>query len=88
MTTVYSSTAKGGISGPSPLSMLGFGMTWACIGLGYTITTSVSSYDQQPCPVQKTVLPQVHPPHLALILSTPSSMMKIRKEEGEEFHNI
>lgn len=71
-TTVYSPTDKGGISGPSPLSMLGFGMTWACIRLGYSIT----------------VLPQIYPPPLALILSTPSSTMKIRKEEEEEFHNI
>lgn len=71
MTTVHSSTAKGGISGPTPLSMLGFGTAWACTGLVHTITTSGSSHLQLLCFAQKTLLPHSHQPPLAPTLSTP-----------------
>lgn len=72
VTTVHSSTAKGGISGPTPLSMLGFGTAWACTGLVHAIITSGSSHLQLLCFAQKTLLPHSHPPPLAPTLSTPA----------------
>lgn len=49
-------------------SMFGFGSALASPSLMHIATTTVSSYVQLPCCVQRTLFPWCHPPPLALIL--------------------
>lgn len=48
-------SAKGGTLCTPSLTVLGFGLTWACKGLVHAVTTSVCLFGQLPCCVLKTI---------------------------------
>lgn len=66
----------------SLIFILGLGLVWTCTSIVYTITTSMSTYVQLPCCVQKTQFPYSH--SSILVLSVPSST--VISEPWEDFH--
>lgn len=62
----------------TPQLVLGFGLAWACMGLVYSVTITVSLYVQLPYCIQKTLFPWSHLPCLALAIFPPSSKKILR----------
>lgn len=65
------SMARPGILCPILLSMMRFGLTWACTGLVRAVTATVSSCTQVSCWIYKILFPYRNPLPLLLILFLP-----------------
>lgn len=63
------SSARGRIPCLFPISVLGFGLTWACIGPVQGVVTAMSLYVQLSYCVQKTLFPDRRLLNLTLTLS-------------------
>lgn len=81
LTIAYISMAKGEIVLANSISILGFGLDWACASLVHVVTTTVNSLVQMPRCVQKIVFLYLH---MINFFSYSSSIISVPLQAGHK----